>query len=241
MQTITEFLGFTTLAGSIWNAISYAAFIGIIIGISWERGRNALFTFGASALALYAGFFLHDILFTTLQILITISALMQWTKVSGYFAGIAMTVLTVAAYLFLISRGAIADIWSLAGSLGLLGIAFGILVLNSNSGRKRYGFLIMAAGGTLLVLYALHVKAWVFFFLNIFFAIANIRGWLKQDAKQLPVIAYKPMFSSGMYVCDGCGGLGNLPGNIAHLRECPHYPSEGNRRIDKALKTIDKL
>jgi hypothetical protein len=37
----------------------------------------------------------------------------------------------------------------------------------------------MAAGGILLIFYAFQVDAWVFFLLNIFFAIANIYTWWK--------------------------------------------------------------
>ena len=175
MQTLAEFFGFTNLAGSIWNSIAYLAFILIIIGVSSDRYRNVLITSGAAALALYAIIFLHNPLFAALQALITVSGSLQLAGISKRTAMTVMMVLTAAAYLFLILGGSITNIWALLGSLGLLCIAFGLVVL-----PKRCGFLLMAAGGILLIIYAFTVTAWVFFFLNIFFTIANIRTWQKR-------------------------------------------------------------
>ncbi len=172
MQMLIEFFGFTTLANSIWNAVAYMAFIGIIIAVLWERYRNVLMTLGAAILASYAGFFLYNPLFTTLQALIVVSGLLQLMKAPKRTSMAVLMTLTVVAYLFLTLSGAVADGWALIGSLGLLGIAFGLAVL-----PNRYGFLLMAVGGVLLIFYAFAVKAWVFFFLNIFFAVANIRTW----------------------------------------------------------------
>ena len=174
MEELLNLLGFTTVASSAWNTIAYAAFIAIIVGVFYERHRNALFTIGAAVLVAYAYFFLGNPLFATLQVLIMISGLLRWKKVNRRFSIMAMLMLTALAYAYLYLTGAIMDIWSLAGSLGLLGIAFGLILL-----PKRYGFLIMAVGGSLLVFYAFHVAAWVFFLLNIFFAISNIYTWKK--------------------------------------------------------------
>lgn len=175
MQTLLEFFGFTTLYGIAWNIIGYLAFIGIIIGVFSERYRNTLITLGAGALAIYSGIFLHNPLFTALQTLIVISGLLQWTKISKQLTVAAMIILTVSAYLFLAWNGTIVDVWSLIGSFGLLGIAFGLITL-----PRRLGFIFMAIGGALLVVYGFVVEAWVFFFLNIFFVFANIRTWLKK-------------------------------------------------------------
>ncbi len=174
MQILLEFLGFTSLTSSLWNAASYLAFIAIIIGVFWERYRNWLITIGAMALAIYAAAFLKNTLLTTLQIVITISGILQLCRVSRNSAMRIMIGCTVAAYFFLIFKNAIADAWSFVGSLGLLGIAFGLTIL-----PKRYGFLVMAAGGLLLVAYSFIINAWVFFFLNIFFFVANLRTWNK--------------------------------------------------------------
>ena len=174
MQTLIEILGFTTLENGIWNTVSYLAFTSIIIGVFWERGRNILITIGAGALALYAGIFLHNYLFTALQVLIIVSGVLQWLKVSQRPAMITVTFLTIATYVFLAFNGIISNTWAFTGSLGLLGIAFGLIIL-----PKHYGFIIMAIGGVFLVLYAFNVQAWVFFLLNIFFAGANIYTWRK--------------------------------------------------------------
>jgi len=174
LETFLGFLGFTTVANSIWNATSYVAFTIIIVGVFSERYRNILITLGAAALAVYALVFLKNPLFATLQTLIVISGLLQMVKLRRNFAVTAMIVLTVVAYAFLHLSGAITGGWALVGSFGLLGIAFGLIIL-----PERYGFLLMAAGGLLLIVYAFHVAVWVFFFLNIFFAIANIHTWQK--------------------------------------------------------------
>ena len=161
----------------MWNVVSYAAFIAIIIGVFSETYRNTLITLGAAVLAVYAGIFLKNPLFATLQALIVVSGFLQWAKLRRYYAMIAMAALTVVAYSFLYLSGAIADGYALVGSLGLLGIAFGLVTL-----PNRSGFLLMAFGGILLVIYAFHVGAWVFFFLNIFFTIANLHTWVKTNS-----------------------------------------------------------
>lgn len=172
MGILAEFFGFTSFNDGLWNTISYLAFIMIIIGVFWERYRNWLITTGAIVLAIYAAVFLQNTLLTTLQIVITISGILQLCRVSRNSAMRTMIGCTIAAYFFLIFKNAIADIWSFVGSLGLLGIAFGLTTL-----PKRYGFLVMAAGGLLLVAYSFVIGAWVFFFLNIFFFAANLRAW----------------------------------------------------------------
>jgi len=157
----------------IWDAVSYLAFIAIIIGVFSERYRNVLITLGAAVLAMYAWFFLENLLFTILQLLIVVSGVMQLVRLSGRIAVTSMVILTSVAYMHLYISGAITDVWALIGSFGLLGIALGLVIL-----PKHYGFLFMAAGGMLLILYAFDVEAWVFFFLNIFFVVANLRTWL---------------------------------------------------------------
>ncbi|HEY4497283.1 MAG TPA: hypothetical protein VJC20_00795 [Candidatus Paceibacterota bacterium] len=171
---IFDLLGFTTVENSIWNAISYGAFVAIIIGVFSERFRNILITLGAVVLAIYAEVFLKNPLFATLQTLIVVSGLLQIANLRRHFVVIAMMALTIVAYLFLFLSGVIADGWVLAGSFGLLGIAFGLVTL-----PNRFGFLLMASGGVLLIIYAFRVGAWVFFLLNIFFIIANLYTWQK--------------------------------------------------------------
>ena len=178
METVLDFLGFATVAGTVWNAVSYAAFIVIIIGVYSERHRNTLITLGAAVLALYAGIFLKNPLFATLQTLIVISGLLKLTKFSRRISMAAIILLTAAAYAILYGGGVITDTWSLMGSFGLLGIALGLATL-----PRRYGFILMAIGGLFLIAYAFQVSVWVFFLLNIFFAIANIQAWQKPESK----------------------------------------------------------
>ena len=172
MQILAEFLGFTSLESSLWNTASYLAFIIIIIGVFWQRGRNWLITLGAAALGVYAMVFLRNTVLATLQIVIVFSGILQLSKTPRRPAMFAMVLFTMEAYIFLILMKSITNLWSFIGSLGLLGIAFGLIIL-----PKRYGFLIMAAGGLLLVAYSFVISAWVFFFLNIFFFVANIHTW----------------------------------------------------------------
>ncbi|KKS88385.1 hypothetical protein A2567_00230 [Candidatus Azambacteria bacterium RIFOXYD1_FULL_42_11] len=174
MQTIIQFLGFTTTTGIIWNSLAYIAFIGIIIGVSSEQYRNWLITIGALVLAFYASIFLHDPLFTILQSIVVFSGFSQLLYRPKLYTTLALILATFLSYLFLILNGEIANIWSFIGSLGLLGIAFGLIIL-----PKRFGFLVMAVGGVFLTIYAYTVSAWVFFFLNIFFAIVNVKKWYK--------------------------------------------------------------
>lgn len=174
MEKLITILGFTSLTNSIWNFAAYAAFIAIIIGVFSEKHRNIFFTLGAATLAIYAGIFLHNQLLTALQALIVISGILQWTGVSKRSTVIIMIALTITTYVFLVAIGAIVDVWALIGSFGLLGIAFGLAML-----PKHYGFIVMAVGGILLVIYAFVTSVRVFFLLNIFFAVANLWTWQK--------------------------------------------------------------
>lgn len=171
MQSLIEFFGFTSPNSTFWNLSAYLAFIVIIIGVLAEKYRNILITCGAGVLALYAGIFLHDPLFTVLQTLIVLSGvLLSIKKLPKDTAVAIMIFFTAAAYLLLLAGGAITNVLALIGSIGLLGIAFGLTTL-----PKRCGFLLMALGGILLIIYAAYISAWVFFFLNIFFTLANIK------------------------------------------------------------------
>lgn len=183
MQTLIQFLGFTTLASSIWNVVAYIAFIGIIIGVSLEKYRNWFITIGALVLVFYAGIFLHDPLFTILQSMIVFSGFLELTKTPKRLATKSLILAVLLLYAILLKNGVIADMWSFIGSLGLLGIAFGLIIL-----PKRFGFLVMAMGGAFLTIYAYTVSAWVFFLLNIFFARANVKKWYKNKIKRAPKV-----------------------------------------------------
>lgn len=170
METVLALFGFTTLESTLWNLAAYVAFISIIIGVCYERGRTVLITLGALVLALYAGFFLKDPVFAALQTLITVSGVMQLRQVERRTSIIILLFLTICAVSLLAFGGVLQDNTTLVGVGGLLAIAFGIILL-----PQFTAFLVMAIGGILLADYAWAVGAWVFFWLNIFFALANIK------------------------------------------------------------------
>ena len=165
--------------GIIWNAAAYLAFVAIIIGVFSERYRNWFITVGAFVLMFYARFFLHNQLFASLQALIVISGCLQLLGVPKRFSIGLLILLTAGSYLNLALNCAINNIWAFIGSLGLLGIAFGLIIL-----PKRFGFRVMAIGGVFLIIYAHTVSAWGFFFFNIFFIFANIVSWQKNSEKR---------------------------------------------------------
>ena len=165
------------MAFELWDAVAYLALTLIIVGVFWERGRNFLFAAGSVILAAYAWFFLNNTLFAILQALIIVSAILAIEKVSKIRTATILIALTVIAYILLILSNWITDIWSLLGSFGLIGIAFGLVVLPA-----RWGFILMAIGGVLLTIYSVAVSAIVFLLLNIFFSIANIVNYVRRRA-----------------------------------------------------------
>lgn len=65
-----------------------------------------------------------------------------------------------------------------------------------------------------------------------------LKKFLKRLSSERPYVGYQPMLSSGFYVCDGCRGMSHLSVNeVIHNPDCPHYPSEGNRKLEKKLKS----
>ncbi len=177
MTSALTLFGLTTLKSTLWNLAAYAAFISIIVGVCYERGRNVLITVGAAVLALYSGFFLKDPVFAALQTIITASGIMQLCRAGRKVSIVVISALTIIALTFLVLDGALQSVAMTVGIGGLLGIAFGIALL-----PKGNAFVLMTLGGVLLVGYALTVGAWVFLWLNIFFALANIREFFRTPA-----------------------------------------------------------
>ena len=154
----------------LWNLVGYGAFVLIIVGVLWEKYRNILLTVGAATLALYAALFLENELFTVLQMMIVTSGLLQLLQCPRKTSAFVISIFAVVACVMLLVHGAIASAYDILGGLGLMGIAFGVAFLPA-----RNAFVLMTGGGVLMVVYAFSASAWVFFFLNIFFAIANIK------------------------------------------------------------------
>lgn len=166
-------LGFTTWESGLWNGAAYITILIIIRAVYLERWINQVVFVGGIFLGIYAWFFLHDPLFTTLQGVIAFSALLQLLSVSKHLSIGLLTIITGTAYAILLSQGVISDQVSVLGSIGLLGIAFGLIFIPS-----RLGFAILATGSVLLSAYSWFTEAWAFLFLNVFFAIVNIRSVL---------------------------------------------------------------
>ncbi|TSC64853.1 MAG: hypothetical protein G01um101491_136, partial [Parcubacteria group bacterium Gr01-1014_91] len=109
--------------------------------------------------------------------LITVSGVLQLCHTGRKASVVVMSALTIIALIFLVLGGALQSVAMTVGIGGLLGIAFGIVLL-----PRGNAFVLMTLGGVLLVGYALVVGAWVFFWLNIFFVFANIKEFFTARA-----------------------------------------------------------
>ncbi len=176
MEGLIEILGFGDVLGIVWNMAAYLGMGVITAGVLSSRMRKHFFFWGPLVLLLYALFYLNNAILTGLQLVVTVSGLLNLLDVkkrSPYLVG----VLTAIVYLILIFMGELSNVWFWLGSFGLLGIALGLTQL-----PKRIGFAIMLVGGILIVVYAYALAIWVFFVLNIIFAVANAIELARTDA-----------------------------------------------------------
>lgn len=196
---LAEVLGFNDIWSTFWNTIAYAASIVIVLAIRQDdKLRNMVITICAPVLAVYAGVFLGNPVFMSLQILIGISGAMIWAKTPPPLPKILTLILTAGIYSFLFwvgalkfKVGALSDFLIFAGPLGLACIAFALTTFPKNS-----GFLLFAIGGAFLTGYALVAEAWVFFGLNAIFALISMRDYMlktetRTDHKENRWIAQK--------------------------------------------------
>jgi len=175
VETVFSVLGFTTLEGVIWNSVAYAAVLAIIAALFLEKYdtlRYTIFAISGVVLVAYSHFSLHDVLFTILQTVITISALFQLLKFKPWSARVSLGLLTFIAIILLVFNGNLNSTLSAVGAVGFIGIAAGVVLL-----PLRAAFIVMAVGGAFLIGYAWETAAWVFFILNIVFVIANLIQW----------------------------------------------------------------
>ncbi len=172
MLSLFTVFGFTTLESTLWNLVAYAAFISIIVGVLYERFGTMLITIGAAVLALYSAFFLKDAVFAVLQTIITVSGVMRLRRIENTVTAVTIAGLAILALPALVLYGTLQGAAAIAGAGGLLCIAFGIVLL-----PRSGAYLLMTVGGILLIAYAWNAGAWVFFWLNIFFALANIKEY----------------------------------------------------------------
>lgn len=172
-----ELLGFTDLISTFWNILAYVGMSAIIVAVVSKKYRDHFFVWGPLALILYAWFFLHNPLLAGLQLIITVSGALNFLRIKKGAPWI-VGILTAVVYSYLLTTGSINGIWNWIGSLGLWAIGMGLTQL-----PKKRSFLIMCIGGILLVVYSgpWALKIWIWFVLNIIFAISNFLTLLRNE------------------------------------------------------------
>jgi hypothetical protein len=165
MNEILNFLGFTGLTSALWNLLAYVGVGMIIAAVISRRLQNHFFVWGPLALLLYAWFFLHNPLLIGLQLVVTVSGVLNLLKIKKSALWI-VGILAGGTYVQLLTTNSISGIWNWIGSFGLLAIGMGLTQL-----PKKIGFVIMSIGGVLIVLYSgpWALKIWIWFVLNIIF------------------------------------------------------------------------
>jgi hypothetical protein len=180
---LIEILGFTSMFGIFWNLLAYIAMVLIIIAVLSEKYREGLFFWGPLILFLYALIYLQDPILTGLQLIISVSGVLNISYIKERLPKVTtfvvIIILTVIVFAVLLITGRFSNFWFWIGSFGLLGIALGLPQL-----PNKRGFAIMALGGLLIVIYAFALQIWVFFVLNIIFFIVNFREFLKKEEQK---------------------------------------------------------
>lgn len=172
MEHVLQILGFTSYYTVLWNCVGYIAFLTIIAGVLIPKPRALLLTLGSGALALYSYVFLESMLFSILQGIVTLSALLQLLKIGQERSKFILKIFAVAAILILIFSGYLQTKIDAAGFIGFLAITLGVVIL-----PDRVAFLRMAVGGMFLVFYAIASNAWVFFVLYAAFFCATLQNY----------------------------------------------------------------
>ncbi|MDO8555139.1 MAG: hypothetical protein Q7R75_01060 [bacterium] len=179
-MTILNFLGFVDLQSTIWNLAAYLGMVIILFGVKSEKHRPHLIGAGGLILAVYAFFFLHDYILTSLQCLIAVSSVLEIIQVDKKISAIIISAISLVLLIVLVAGGFVGDAARWLGIGGVLGIAFGLVFA-----PNKAGFISMGLGGVLLVVYAPIVGAWVFFILNLIFAYLNFQTVIAMNKKQL--------------------------------------------------------
>ncbi|OGF62008.1 hypothetical protein A2926_01440 [Candidatus Giovannonibacteria bacterium RIFCSPLOWO2_01_FULL_44_40] len=178
-MNVLNFLGFVDFTSTIWNLVAYAGMVVILFGVKSKNYRPHLIGFGAVILTFFAFLFLRDYILTSLQLLIAISGVLEIFGVNKKVSTTIFSVLSAVLFITLIFGGYVPDALRWLGVFGALGIAFGLIFV-----PHRLGFVSMALGGALLVIYAPFVGAWVFFFLNLIFTILNLQMVMRLNKEQ---------------------------------------------------------
>lgn len=151
----------------------------LIAGAAWPEGRknlapvksvkNWLFAVGALIMLTYAalGYFItgSPIFFVFLEALVVIASVMMMLDFSDK---VDLTVITILAGIFIIwSLFLFQDFGTIFFILGLTGVSLGY-ALQTGSVRR---FVALTLGSALIALFSYLEASWVFFWLNIFFAL----------------------------------------------------------------------
>lgn len=168
MTEILKFLGLTGLVSTLWNLLAYFGMIAITIAVVNKKLRNHFFVWGPLVLFLYAWLFLHNPLLTGLQLIVTVSGILNLLNIKKSSL-LVVSGLTLVVYILLLVTGSISGLWYWIGSFGLLGMGLGLTQL-----PKKRGFVIMTIGAVLIVIYSGALSIWIWFVLNIVFFIANL-------------------------------------------------------------------
>lgn len=174
MGHVLAMLGFSTLASGLWNMFAYIAFGAIIYAFQTSRAINPIVFIAGTVLGIYAYAYLGNPLFMILQAIIAGSALLSIMRVGRMILIGILVSATVTAIVWLFGNGYLASAIDVVGAVGLTGIAFGLILLPA-----ALGSLVLAGSGVLLIWFSLASKVWVFFALNIYFAVANGNNWWK--------------------------------------------------------------
>lgn len=169
MEQVFTFLGFTDAVGIFWNSVAYIGMILIIAAVVSARWRNQFFFWGPLALLLYAGLYLKNPILAGLQLIIAVSGILNLFSIKKIASVVLLIALTIAVYTLLLLTRQISGLWTVIGSFGFLGIAFGMTQL-----PLKRAFTIMAFGGLLIIIYALALHIWVFVVLNAIFFVVNL-------------------------------------------------------------------
>lgn len=176
MEKIIGLLGFSEPAGIFWNILVYVGIVLLIIAVMSARRRKEFFILGPLMLLFYSFFYLHNLLFAGLHIIVVASGILNFRNVKNTVPVILGLSFFIPAALFF--GGTISGLWCWFGIFGLVGINFGLTQL-----PRRRGFAILAGASLLMFVYSFSLQIWIFavfniilFFMSLFKAVKGNRN-----------------------------------------------------------------
>ena len=171
MSTVWDILGFATVESALWHAAAYTGALCAIVGMHKERVRDPLVFLGSAILGLYSWFFFRDFVFTAMQFIISLSAALGVLSMKK--TRVPVIVILVVGFIGMVAHlGLVTELAVFAGVIGLALIAVGIAVL-----PKVFGYIVLVAGSLCMGVYSFEKSAFVFLFLNAYFAALNMYLW----------------------------------------------------------------